>query len=43
MNVKMNVKLLLFTYPSVLTFVLSAQKNRFIETIKGTVSFRRFF
>ena len=27
------VKLLIFSYPSVLTFVLGAQKNRLIETV----------
>ena len=29
----LSAKLLLFSYPSVLTFVLGAQKNRLIETV----------
>ena len=28
-----NIKLLLFSYPSILTFVLDAKKNRLIETV----------
>ena len=29
----MSVKLLMFSYPSVLTDILGAQKNRLIETV----------
>ena len=29
----LSVKLLIFSYPSVLTYVLDAQKNRVIETV----------
>ena len=29
----LSVKLLMFSYPSVLTYVLRAQKNRLIETV----------
>ena len=39
-----SVKLEIFSYPSVLTYILGAQKNRLIETVlKRTVSLRRFF
>ena len=30
---KMSVKLLIFSYPSVLTYVLGAKKNHLIETV----------
>ena len=30
---KLSVKLLIFSYPPVLTYVLGAQKNRLIETV----------
>ena len=32
-NKKKYLKLRIFSYPSVLTFVLNAQKNRLIETV----------
>ena len=33
MNTILSIKLSIFSYPSVLTIVLGAQKNRLIETV----------
>ena len=32
-NKRFSIKLKIFSYPSILTYVLSAQKNRLIETV----------